>query len=1001
MYKMATRSAGVRSVNSKGKWFAGSAVLALSAGLASGALAQGAPAASAPTGDIETVVVSSSRITASGFSAPTPTTVIGTAEIEQNAQPNVFDTINQLPALQGSIGTQSNTGNFSLGQNGLSSFNLLGLGTIRTLTLIDGQRVVPSNILGIADVSLFPQLLIKRVDVVTGGASVSWGSDAVGGVVNMVTDTKFDGIKGNIQGSESNYNDNAGLLVQVAGGTGFLGGKAHIEASAEFYHTDGVWGSFTPGGALTNGRCCAYNTGNLAYTPTTTPAGVPEITPILNAQGTNSAIYGLITAGPLKGIAFEANGQPTQFQYGSPCVGTTCAGGDQSANIATITVDSPLTRSVFYTRLSYDLTPEIELYGTFNFGNVLEHEAPPQSGTGSLTIKCGAAAGGPNFYLPAAINTACIANKITTFTFGAAQPTAISNGGRYPQIQQHTLRQQRRYVLGTDGSFNLLGSDWTFDAYAEHGQANTSIKVYNMWITARRTAATDAVAGPNGTVICRANAITITAPGCVPYSVFGNGPISSQALNYIYNNNNGPYSRTHERQEAASFSVNGTPFKNWAGDVAVAFGAEYREEGYSTTGDPYSNGVSAATPNTAAYPDDPLFDPNVQGNNWGFANYHVGSGNYHVQEAFLEFGVPLVNTPDWGKADLDIAGRATNYSTSGNVETWKVGLTWETPLNGVRLRALQSRDVRAPNLSELDAAEIETANGVINRLIPPTSTQPQVLTISVGNPNLRPETAQTTELGVVFQPDYLPGLNASIDYYRVGIKKQIASLTSQQEIDLCQLQGNTSYCGLFYLNGAIGTANPNFVTLQPFNLSQTTTDGFDIEATYQFHLQDWGIPGNFVLRNLANHVSKFIVNYGVAGQPVAEFAGAQVTYNPSGGQFLASPALWKLYMTQSWTSDPFEFDVTERYFSPGVQNPYGIQCQAPNCPVPTAQNPTYSNNKVPGYLYVDVGGHYQISDMVQAYFKVNNVADQLPKPFAVLNSDPVGRMYRVGIRFNN
>jgi outer membrane receptor protein involved in Fe transport len=942
---------------------------------------------------VEEVVVSASRITADGFDAPTPTTVVSSADIQQGAQPTVFDTINQLPALQGSIGTQSNVGNFSLGQNGLSSFNLLGLGTIRTLTLIDGQRIVPANVSGVTDVNELPQLLIQRVDVVMGGASASWGSDAVGGVVNFVIDKKFVGVKGNIETGVSTYGDDASALIQIAAGTELFGDKGHVEGSIEFYHTDGVWGTSTPGGALPNGRCCNLNPGTLSYSTATTPAGTPEFSPILHAQSISASQYGLITAGPLKGIAFDASGVPTNFQYGAPCIGTTCVGGDQSNNFSNITVDNPLTRSVFYMRLSYDIAPNLELFGTFNLGNVLEHEAPPQGGKNSIPIACGNAIGGPNIYVPASINAACISNNITSFVMGA--PFSIGPAGRFQQLQQSVIRQQRRYVIGADASFDMFGKNWSFDSYFQHGENDTSINVRNMWLNARFNAAVDAVAGPNGTIVCRS--ASAQASGCVPFNFMGGGAVSAAALNYMYNGTKGPYSRTSERQEVASFSINGMPFKDWAGNVAVAFGGEFREEAYSTTGDPYSAGVSAYDPNTAAYPADPLLDP-VQGNNWGFANYHNGSGNYHVAEGFVEIGVPLFGSPQWGKADLDISGRATSYSTSGNVETWKVGTTWDTPIDGVRLRVLQSRDVRAPNLSELFATEIETAAGVQNRLLAVTAPNVPVLNQSIGNPDLKPETAQTTELGLVFQPEYIPNFNASIDYYRIALKKEIGTLNNQQLVDLCQLYGNTSYCSLFNLSGVLGTSNPPFVIIQPINLAQTVTDGFNIQARYRFGLQDWDVPGSFAVRSLVAHVSKFVVTPGIIGQPVAEYAGAQVTYNPSGGQFQAGLALWKIFLIQSWNNGPLSLDLTERFFSNGAMNPYGIECQAPNCPVPTAQNPTYSNNHVPGYLFVDVGGSYQIADGLQGYIKINNIADRLPKPFAVLNSDPVGRVYRVGLR---
>ncbi len=157
----------------------------------------------ADSGGGSDIVVTGSRITSSGFTAPTPTTVIGAEQIENNAQPNIFNTIAQLPSLQGSTGVTTGTNSTSSGTQGLSSFSLRGLGTIRTLTLLDGQRVVGANVTGVPDISQCPQLLIERVDVVTGGASASYGSDAVGGVVNFITNKRFTGLKGNDQGGIS------------------------------------------------------------------------------------------------------------------------------------------------------------------------------------------------------------------------------------------------------------------------------------------------------------------------------------------------------------------------------------------------------------------------------------------------------------------------------------------------------------------------------------------------------------------------------------------------------------------------------------------------------------------------------------------------------------------------------------------------------------------------------------------------------------------------------
>ena len=186
------------------------------------------------------IVVTGSRITTSGFNAPTPTQVIGEEQITNNAQPNIFNTIAQLPSLQGSTGAATGTFSTSSGQQGLSSFSLRGLGPIRTLTLLDGQRVVGANVTGVPDISMFPQLLVKRVDVVTGGASASYGSDAVGGVVNFITDTHFEGFKGNIMGSITKYGDDETALVQGAWGKSFADDRLHVVLSGEYDHEGGV-----------------------------------------------------------------------------------------------------------------------------------------------------------------------------------------------------------------------------------------------------------------------------------------------------------------------------------------------------------------------------------------------------------------------------------------------------------------------------------------------------------------------------------------------------------------------------------------------------------------------------------------------------------------------------------------------------------------------------------------------------------------------------------------
>src|ERR1700759_2216190 len=206
----------------------GVAIMALSAGTA---MAQE---------NVEQVTVTSTRLQAEALDAPTPTTVIGAADIQAQAKPSVFDTLTNLPAVQGSTGAAAQAGTTSNGLIGLSAIGLRGLSPLRTLVLIDNQRFVAANLNGTVDVSMMPQMLIQRVDIVTGGASAAWGSDAVAGVVNFVTDKKFEGFKVNAVAGLSGYGDMGNVTFQTAAGSSFAGGRGHFEVAGEYSYNDGL-----------------------------------------------------------------------------------------------------------------------------------------------------------------------------------------------------------------------------------------------------------------------------------------------------------------------------------------------------------------------------------------------------------------------------------------------------------------------------------------------------------------------------------------------------------------------------------------------------------------------------------------------------------------------------------------------------------------------------------------------------------------------------------------
>jgi iron complex outermembrane receptor protein len=1060
----------------------GTALVALSA---SAAMAQQ---------NVENVTVTSTRIQAAGFNAPTPTTVMSAEALQTQAMPNAFDTLTELPAVQGSTGAAAQAGTTSNGLLGLSAIGLRGLSPLRTLVLLDGQRYVAANENGTVDVSGMPQMLIQRVDIVTGGASADWGSDAVAGVVNFVTDKKYEGFKMNMEAGLSTYGDMGNVTFQSAAGTSFAGGRGHFETAMEYSYNDGLLPRYPQSQQHTtlpgniDGRTLSRDSGTATYgTPAQTPAGQPQSYYGPLYQQTQFAAYGLVEAGSSSkpspkafytfgsdGIAYpyalaggcSANAQGVLFgSVAGKCFGTPSQPGDQiDSHEFTQGLINPLTRGDLYARVSYDLTPHAEIFATLTYAGVRTENTPAQGNSDKQGfIHC------DNAYLAgtglfgvgltqAQTQAACLAAYPTPagkniFDNGVGIPFGSNWANILTDQNMHIYRQTRRAVVGGDGDFDLFGKNWTWQSYFEHGENDTSIKIYNMPLSntpvdpatgnpdntllSRFNLAQDAVINAGGNIVCR-NTIAQTY-GCVPFNPFGNAPIN-QASQAYFDNQNGPAGQLQHissiqtnRQESFDFSVNGQPVEDWAGPIAVAIGYAYREEHYSQRADPYAGGVTASTPATVNEPcTDPFVDCGLT--TWGplgaynAGNYKDGRGTYHVNEAFVEFGVPVLNDSFWGKADLDIAGRHARYSTAGDANTWKLGATWDTPLQGIRLRATMSRDIRAPNLSELEPPPVG-ANGSFNNDF---NSQPNqnIISVTAGNLFLKPERANTTELGIVWQPDFIPGFQASVDYYRISLGNAIFSFNQQQVEDLCfyQVTGVVSFHN-YCAQSAIRTANgvnqsstvgqqggvndPNNVIqiiAQPFNAASIVTDGFDIEASYTYDLQDYDVPGTFTLRSLVNHISKYIFNPGIPGsQSNQEFVGAVnagnngQTYTQFGGDILN----WKITEYQTYSNDIWGIDLDERWLSGGVSTPNRnyLVCAPGACPAPTIQTPTINYNHVDAIFYFDMGLHWNYSPQTQFYTRVENLTNIRPPDIGTQDNnqvlyDVIGRMFRVGVRFN-
>jgi len=933
----------------------------------------------------EEIVVTGSRIVRNGYEAPTPVSVLGAEDLLTQAPQNIADAVNNLPSFQGSNTPNANnsaTGNGTVGTNLL---NLRGLNANRTLVLLDGQRLVGATANGAGDggavdVNIIPNALIERVDVVTGGASAAYGSDALSGVVNFVIDRDFTGLKATIDGGISTFGDMPNYSTSLAYGTPFGGGRGHLLVSGEHTWSKGERGFFRPWTEdnwqlMLNPRYAAGN-------------GQPQYLVANHVGLALAAPGGIVTSGPLKGTTFDPNGNPYQFNYGTGVGGNFFQEGDwQSSRTDRYSdLSAKVRRNTILLRTSYDVTDNISVFGQFHWANsaAFSNNSYPFK-FASETIRI------DNAYLPEATRLAMVAANVTTLQMGR-------NNFDIPIASPSNDRTFRRYLVGIEGSFDAFDSNWNWDAYYQRSTSHNSIRVLDNTVNTYYNKAIDAVRTASGAIVCRANIDAITTnddPNCVPFNYFGLGNNSQAALDYVVEDG---YGLTRLTQDVLAASANGEPFSTWAGPVSVALGVEHRSESLRAIASPLD-----------------------QTSQFYSGNYKNSNGANKVTEGFVETLIPLAKDEVFARSlDLSAAVRGTDYSNSGYVTTWKIGGTW-APIDDIRFRATQSRDIRAPNMGDLFLGGRSNTGTQTDRFAnasnPNDVRTPVLLSVTGGNPNLLPEKADTTGFGAVVSPSFLPGFNASVDYYRIKINGAIAALSAQQIIDQC-FEGVTQLCPLLVraplLPGqSIGTLTR--VNIQPANVLSQSTKGLDIEASYSFPLSSvvdsW--DGDVSLRAMANRVFSIKTINGAANPPVAE--GAGVNAASLGGVPLSSPKL-----TYRWSAtyalDPVSVTFTMQGLSSGVYSNIFIECQT-GCPTATTAAPTVNNNRIRAVQAFDLSFNYKFlqgdTTNAESFLVINNITNAGPPNVAGSFSAGVysrgdgayyqdwrmGRTFRAGVRF--
>jgi outer membrane receptor protein involved in Fe transport len=910
------------------------------------------------------IVVTGSRIAAAiDYPQPTPVTVVGFDILQRDAKPSIGDTIRELPmvGLSASPHNSVGAGGIVAGTAGLDTINLRQLGFLRTLVLLDGQRIVQSNISGQVDIGTVPTALIERVDVVTAGASAAWGSDAVAGVVNLVLDKAFDGLRASADYGNAQAGDHSNYRMQIAAGTGFAGGRGRIIVTAsQAASPDIVFG----GRRAWNSYPALME--NPAYSPTNDAPRYIHASRIGLAQATTG---GLITGGPLRGIQFVGpDATPTLFNFGQVS-GPISAGGDAeqlNASLDNLTVAFRSTSLLGYAR--YEIADWLKVSLQLNHGFTRTHNSSvPVTRFGNLVIQR------DNAFLPESVRAQMLALDLPTIEMGTTNLNNLPGGtfsladleGSTVAIPTAIIR--RRLDRGVISLFGELGRGWSWNAYYQHGEANVRQDVINNLIPDNFNSALDAIRAPPdnaagiapGTIVCRST-LADPANGCVPLNIFGTGVASPAAIAYVNVRPGQNYQVQKLTEEMIAASLQGSLAVGLpAGPIAIAAGAEHRvERGRVST------------------------DEGAQARLYALGNFTPFYGSYTVSEAFAEAEIPLLRERIVRSLSLNAAGRMTDYSTSGRVATWKLGLTSQiTP--DLRFRGTVSRDIRAPILNELFSLGVATSGSAID---PRTGRNVPIFTFRTGNRRLRPEIGRTASAGFVLTPRALPGFSMSADYYTIAIDDAIATLNSQQVLARCTA-GEALFCDQLVFAGPGGALSQ--INLFPLNVSKDTVQGLDFQANYRqpalggsLHLR---LIGNYVLRQSQDQLGVTV-----------DYAGGIGPDNPAEGMPRA-----RVNLAATFERGPVALTAQTRFIGAAKL-------------VNAWTSKDVDRNRVPPIVYLDLRAAIRLNDVAELYGTVDNLLDQDPPLipgtsgqgqnvyyFTAVRGDiydVIGRSWRVGLR---
>ena len=935
---------------------------------------------------LEEVVVTGSRLRRDrDFVEISPVATVGMDEIQNSGFLTLEQTVNRMPQLRPE--TTSNSNQYG---GAAMSADLRGLGRVRTLVLVDGRRYIPAEVSGVADLASIPDIMVQSAELVTGGASAIYGSDAIGGVVNFRLRNDISGVTARYQRGASGYGDGETERADLLVGYGSDDGSSNVAFAFSWSERGTILGADRSFSAIplypVQGELVQFAAGNIVGNRVS-----------LNSQQMTQ-IKGVDLSGDcppnerLTGVRFGSGGEPLPF----------CNIRDGYNYAETNFLLRPIDRFQISAIGHHEINDRVEAYA--QVFNIKYRQDYRMAANATPTTSAGYPRG--TVYIPDAVNNPVFSPTLQNFWAQNAELFDPDGDGNYEVF--NTGRRMiefgtRDFDYTTDaflatgglrGDFDLGENNWTWDTFYQFSRNDTVHSLVGLLSKSALSLGLDVVINEDGSASCR-NPIR----GCVPVNVFGTDVLTPEMVEFLRTErvDDQRFERT-----VAGATLAGDLFELPAGTVATAFGAEYRKESIRIV------------PNEAQLRND------ITGAS--IAPY-ITDGSYDLAEVFGEVRVPLLND-QMGLQSLAIEGaaRAANYSTVGSVSTWNLSLDMDVN-DQLKIRAGYGTAIRAPNLDELLAPvgtgfEPDTTSdpcfsfnnpsqavkdlcvqqGVPANLIDTldVSARQGYSEISGGNADLSEEQADTLTAGFVLSPNFLTGLTMSVDYYKIEMTDAIATVGGPQLINDCFsiLDINSASC-----QSIVRDRNGNILDVYAplLNLADRNVDGLDWSATYIFDsVPDWlSLPNREATMDIRWFGSWQFTNeiQVLQSTPAVDCAG-KFNRPCSRGATRPSPNFRGL-LRVNWNSGPLTLSPEMNYV--------GQLEQYENTTPSTLLN---ASTQDPWVIF-NLNGSWNFTENTTLNFGINNLTDKEPPIWgyiagtdlniAVNLYDPMGRSYFVGV----